>query len=128
MKIEMISFRYNLIAKKRLDLTVSLVNQSQADLIMFCGHTINDQYNLDVLKERIENKASFVLFEVKHVYESNFLSLKNCLYTLENGVIHNLFTNQLFSSSDEIKENDALCERFINELETRRRFKIKEKN
>ena len=128
MTIELVSFRYNLIAKKRLDLTINLVNQSQADLVMFCGHTINDQYNLDILKERIENKTSFVLFEVKHVYESNFLNLKNCLYTIENGEIHNLFTNQIFSSSDEIKGNDALCERFINELETRRRLKVKEKN
>lgn len=128
MTIELVSFRYNLIAKKRLDLTINLVNQSQADLVMFCGHTINNQYNLDVLKERIENKTSFVLFEVKHVYENNFLNLKNCLYTIENGSIHNLFTNQFFSKKDEIEGNDALCERFINELETRRRIKVKEKN
>ena len=128
MKIELISFRYNIKEKKRLDLMINLVNQSQADLVMFCGHTINDQYNLDVITERIENKASFVLFEVKHVYESNFLNLKNCLYTIEDGSIHNLFTNQFFSTKDEIDGNDALCERFINELETRRRFKVKEKN
>ena len=57
--------------------------------------------------------------------ESYFLNLKNCLYNIENGVIHNMFTNQFFSTSGEINDNEPLCERFINELETRRRLNVK---
>jgi hypothetical protein len=127
MKIELISFRYNIKEKKRLDLMINLVNQSQADLIMFCGSTLYYQKDLGVLKERIDNKNSFVLFEVREVKDSKFIDLKNCLYSIENGVIHNLFTNQFFSTKDEIEGNGDLCERFINELETRRCFKIKGK-
>ena len=127
MKIELISFRYIIKEKKRLDLTINLVNQSHADLIMFCGSTLYYQEDLDVLKEQIENKTSFVVFEVREVKDSKFIDLKNCLYSIEDGAIHNLFTNQFFSTKDELEGNDDLCERFINELETRRRFKVKGK-
>ena len=128
MTIELISFRYNLGAKKRCELMINLVNQSQADLILFCGHTLKEKSDLEVLGEHIENNNSYVLFEVKRIDESNFLSLRNCLYFIKDGAIHNLFTNQFFSTSDEIEGNESLCERFINELETRRRFTVKGKN
>ena len=107
---------------------ISIVNQSQTDLIVFCGHTLRDKSDLDVLRCRIENKNTFVLFEIKQCEESTFLCLKNCLYTIADGLVHNMFTNQFFATSDEIEGNESLCERFINELETRRRFIVKGKN
>lgn len=128
MVIELVSFKYNLKANKRLDLMASLVNQSQADLLMFCGNTLLHQDNLDVLKDQVENKTIYVLFEVKQVKESDFLKLNNCLYFIKNGVIHNMFTNQFFSTKKEIEGKESLCERFVYELETRRRFKVKGKN
>lgn len=128
MNIELVSFRFNLSEMRRLELMINLVNLSQSDLILFCGHTLKNPYDLDVLNGCIENKNSFVLFEIKRVIESNFLNLRNCLYTIENGSINNLFTNQFFSTKDEIERNESLCERFINELETRRSFNVKGKN
>lgn len=113
-------------AKKRLELLITLVNQSQADLIMFCGHSLSYQYDIEKLKDRIENNTSFVLFEVREVKESNFIDLRNCLYSIENGSVHSLFTNQHFFSSGEIEGNEPLCERFIYELETRRHFMVKD--
>lgn len=128
MTVELISFRSNLTAKKRLELMISIVNQSQADLIVFCGHTLKDRSDLDALKCRIENKNTFVLFEIKQCEESDFLYLKNCLYTIADGIVHNMYTNQFFATSNEIEGNESLCERFINELETRRQFNVKGKN
>lgn len=127
MIIELISFRYNLSAKKRLEHTVKLINQSDADLVVFSGHTLIKQDDLYDLEDLIENKSSFVLFEVKQITESNFLNLKNCLYVINEGSTLNLFTNQFFSTSDEIEDNEPLCERFLNELETRRSFNVKGK-
>ena len=128
MTIELVSFRYNITAPRRLELMIDLVNLSKVDLLVFCGHTLKDQYDLGLLREQINNTSSFVLFEVKHAEESRFLNLKNCLYTIENGVIHNMFTNQFFSTSEEINDNESLCERFIYELETRRRLIVKNMN
>ncbi len=128
MTLELISFRYNLTAPRRLELMIDLVNQSKADMMVFCGHTLKDQDDLCSLREQIRNVTSFVLFEVKQVEDSNFLNLKNCLYYIENGIVHNMFTNQFFSTSGEINDNEPLCERFINELETRRRLNVKGHN
>lgn len=128
MTIELISFRFNLNEMKRLELMINIVNQSQSDLILFCGHTLKNQYDLEVLADCIKNKTSFVLFEMKRVKDSDFLDLRNCLYTIENGCIRNLFTNQFFSTKAEIEKNESLCERFINELKTRRHLNVKGKN
>lgn len=127
MTIELISFRYDMTAKMRLELTTKLINSSKADLLFFCGHTLDLHDDLFILENHIENKSTFVLFEVKQANESNFLHLENCLYTIEKGRIHNLFTNQFFATKDEIEKNESLCERFINELETRRSIKVKGK-
>ena len=59
---------------------IDLVNQSNEDMLVFCGHSLKDQNDLCKLREQISNVSSFVLFEVKHVEESNFLNLKNCFF------------------------------------------------
>ena len=128
MTLELISFRHNLTAPKRLELMIELVNQSKADMLFFCGNTLKNLNDLCLLREQIKDVSSFVLFEVKQVKESEFLNLENCLYYIEDGVIHNMFTNQFFCSSEEINDNEQLCERFINELETRRRLNVKGHN
>ena len=128
MQVELVSFRYNLPSKKRFELMVNIINQSQADLIVFCGHTLKDKNDLCALDGLIVNKSSFILFEVKQIIESDFLNLRNCLYLIKDGIVYNLFTNQFFSTNNEIEGNESLCERFINELETRRRFVVKGMN
>ena len=92
MTLELISFRYNLTAPKRLSLMIDLVNQSNADMLFFCGNTLKNLNDLCLLREQIKDVSSFVLFEVKQVKESEFLNLENCLYYIEDGVIHNMFT------------------------------------
>jgi hypothetical protein len=127
MTIELISFRYNLIARKRRELAAELINSSNADLVVFCGHALKTQDDLYAFEEMIKNKSTCVLFEVAHVKESKFVNLQNCLYTVENDNIHNLFTSQMFSTKEQIENSEPLCERYINELETRRCFSVKGK-
>ena len=114
-------------AQRRLELMISLVNQTKADLIVFCGHTLFYQDDIKELITRIENFSSTVLFEVKTYKENKFINMKNCLYLIQNGNIRNLYTHQLFSTSDEIENNEDLGERLINELESRRRFQVGDK-
>ena len=126
MRIELVSLRYDLYGKRRLKEVVNIINSSEADLILFCGHTVSD-YNCNSMERLINNKKSFVVFEVKSVVESQFVNLNNCLYTINHGHVQNLFTNQLFATSDEIENNVSLCERFVYELETRRRVLLNDK-
>jgi hypothetical protein len=126
MRIELVSLRYDLYGKRRLEQVVNIINNSEADLILFCGHTVSD-YNCDSMEKLINNKKSFIVFEVKSVVESQFVNLNNCLYTINRGHVQNLFTNQLFATSEEIENNVSLCERFVYELETRRRVLLNDK-
>ena len=129
MTIELISFRYNMREQKRLNLMLELINISRSNLIVFCGHSLYYQESLKVLQSKIENKTATVLFEVRNIKENNnkFINLKNCLYLIKEGTIQNLFTSQLFSESAHINNNEALGERYINELETRRCFQVGDK-
>ena len=127
MRFETISLRNNLSKKKRLEVVANIINRSSSDIILFGGHTVLDMADCNELVDRIENKETSVVFEVKRVEESSFIKLKNCLYRIENSCLENMFTNQMFSTSKEIDDNIPLCERFINELETKRIVEIKKK-
>lgn len=127
MKVELVSLRRGITWKKRLDTVIDIINHSKSDIVLFCGHTIVDENDCVELATKVVNKDSLILFEVKQVEESSFIRLKNCLFRIEHGQLMNMFTNQFFASSQEIEGNEPLCERFINELETKRIFNIKKK-
>ena len=127
MRFETVSLRNNLSKKKRLEVVTNIINRSSSDIILFGGHTVLDMADCNELVDRIENKETSAVFEVKRVEESSFIKLKNCLYRIENACLENMFTNQMFSTSKEIEDNIPLCERFINELETKRIIEIKRK-
>lgn len=127
MKVELVSLRQGITRKKRLDVVSEIINLSKSDVVLFCGHTILDENDCFELANMVINKDSLILFEVKQVEESSFIRLKNCLFRIEHGQLVNMFTNQFFASSHEIEGNEPLCERYINELETKRVFNIKGK-
>jgi hypothetical protein len=127
MKVELVSLRQGITRKKRLDVVSDIINLSKSDIVLFCGHTILNENDCVELANKVVNKDSLVLFELRRVEESSFIKLKNCLFRIEHGQLVNMFTNQFFASSQEIEENEPLCERYINELETKRIFSIKKK-
>lgn len=122
MKIQIISFKNCLSNKNRLELTKTIINNSSADLLMFSGGTIGFSNDIEKLKELIENKKTEVIFELKDIYSS---MIHTCLYHIKKGAINNLYTNQLFYHSSQIENNYQLADRFLHELETKRRIKIK---
>ncbi len=60
--------------------------------------------------------------------DSNSDKVKNCLYRVKNGKVENIYSHQLFTESIDIEGNYQLGEFLLNELTTKRCFKIKEKN
>lgn len=124
MKIQLVSYKYNISGKKRIDLTASLFNDSKADVIMFSGKTIFNDNELSLLQSMIKNEKAFGIFEVQKCYVSYLLRINHALYTIKNGKIENLFSNQLFATSEDINNNIDLARRLILELETRRKLVI----
>ena len=70
----------------------------------------------------MENQNTEVIFELQNMNSSK---IGNCMYHLKKGKIRNLYTNQLFTRSQEIAGNYQLADQLIHELETRRKVKIK---
>lgn len=128
LKIELVSLRSNLKKAKRHSIFVDMINHSCSDIILFCGHSLIKEDEVYFLDQEITNTNVTVLFEVREIEESEFVKYKNGLFIVEQGKSRNLFTNQLFSTHDEIDNNEMLCERFIHELENKRHFVIKEKS
>jgi len=128
LKIELVSLRSNLKMAKRHSIFVEMINHSCSDIILFCGHSLMKEDEVYVLNREIANKNVTVLFEVREIEESEFVKFKHGLFIVEQAKPRNLFTNQLFSTHDEIDNNEMLCERFIHELENKRHFVIKGKS
>jgi hypothetical protein len=119
--IEIVSFVSGLANRVRLRLTLDIINNSTADILLFSGYTIGFVNDIKVLKESIQNKHTEVILELENI---NSDKIKNCLYRLTKGELKSLYTNQLFSTSGEIEGNYELGDRFLYELETKRSFKI----
>jgi hypothetical protein len=121
MKMQLISFAFGLRYNTRLNLVVDIINQSNADLILFSGYTLGLEEHVLMLKKRIVNKRITSVFELKGDgggYENNRQ------YLLSNGLVKKLRTHQLFAESNEIKNNKKLAEGFIDELIRTRHFEV----
>lgn len=122
MKVQLVSFKKGSAWKRRLEQMIKIINDSDADLIMFNGRTLNDVSYLDQLESGVNNKRVFVLFEVEHSTKERH---PYYLYKIQNGKIRSLNTKQLFADSSEIEGNEFLCERYLDELEAKRCFTVK---
>ena len=105
---------------KRKNLVIEKINESSSDIILFCGCSVIREDEISTFQDQIINKKVFVLFEIKNTNRDVDVSRDNGLVVIRKGKIVNLFTNQLFATSQEINRNEALAERFIQELEDKR--------
>ena len=128
MKIELVSLRTEVSAMKRKNLVIEKINESSSDIILFCGCSVIREDEISTFQAQIINKKVFVLFEIKNTNRDVDVSRDNGLVVIRKGKIVNLFTNQLFATSQEINRNEALAERFIQELEDKRFLSVNGKN
>lgn len=121
MKIQLTSFINDMPGEERVEITKEIINISEADLLLFSGHTIENSFEIENLRLLIENNNTEVIFELESMDTER---LNNCLYHIKDGKIQNLYTNQIFTDSEDIKDNRELADRLIHEFETRRRLNI----
>ena len=121
MKIQLISFINNIPSRERLELTHKVINESEADLLLFSANTILYENEIQQLRNLIINKDVEVIFGLNNL-RSEMIS--NSLYHIKDSNIKNLYTNLLFEEEDEISYNKELIDRLVYEYETRRRLLI----
>lgn len=121
MKIQLISFINDIPSRERLELTHKVINESEADLLLFSANTISHEKDIQQLRNLIINKDVEVVFGLNNL-RSDMIS--SSLYHIKDSNTKNLYTNLLFEEKDEISYNKELIDRLIYEYETRRRLVI----
>ncbi len=121
MTIEIVSYIHGLSNKIRFNLTRDLINDSKADVLLFCGHTLGFVNDIEDLKTSIENKHVEAILELEDI---NSDKIENCLYRISSGNLSSLNTNQIFAQSIDIEGNYELSSRLLHEFEHCRSFDL----
>lgn len=119
MKIQLIGFNYNLRMNKRLKIFVDIINKSNADLILFPGHTLRNEDDIDRVCKDITNTRPSVVFELKDADPTGFMHTNNELYLYKDGVFYDTYSNQHFATAQQIKNNEMLMGKLFDELPRR---------
>ncbi|MGZ2371721.1 hypothetical protein ACXR6G_18225 [Ancylomarina sp. YFZ004] len=121
MNIQLVSYLENLSPSIKTQLTAEIYNRSNADLILYPGHTLDTSRDVAKLATKLDSRNSTALFEVKGI--SNWM--ENCLFRIRKGQIENCYTRQLFSESKEVNNNPLCLKELLYELEKNRLLKVK---
>ena len=89
MKIELVSYISKVADSERLASTIEIVNCSQADFILFSGHTLNFVNEISIFRKSITNVKTTALLELKDINSSK---IGNCLYKLSKGSLEQMNT------------------------------------
>ena len=128
MVIQLVSYKSTLRAGSKLQHTAEIINSSKADLILFAGHTLASHCDVDELNTLLDNNRTIAVIEVKRNSKSKSLPVYHSLFLLQNGVVKDIYTHQLFTDSKTIKAYPELGEHLILDLETRRNFSAANRN
>ena len=127
MVIQLVSYKTTLRADSRLQHTAEIINSSKADLILFAGHTLASHKDVDKLNILVDNDKTTAVIEVTENAISVLNPVCNSLLLLQNGVIKDIYTHQLFTGSKTINAYHELGHLML-ELETRRNFSAANRN
>ena len=128
MIVQLVSYKSTLRADSRLRHTAEIINSSKADLILFAGHTLVSDSDVNELNKLVDNDKTTAVIEVKENEISEMNPVCHSLFLLQNGMVKSLFTHQLFRDSKAIDANPVLGEHLMLELETRRKFSAANRN
>ena len=121
MIIQLIGFDYNLNPNYKLDIFREVVNNSDANLILFPGHTLRDDNDVCYIESDITNKKTTVVLELKDSNPTSCLHLHNALYLWKSGRFVDMLTSQVFATADDIGGNEVLMAKLLDEI-PRRQF------
>ncbi len=77
MIIQLVAFNVSSTWKKRLEMTTEIFNNSNADLILFSGHTLLNLKYVRALKKSITNNHTRAILEIKDYERNSFMELSS---------------------------------------------------
>lgn len=119
MKIELIGFDFELNPNNKMDILVDAVNASNADLILFPGHTIRDLNDLLYAEQDIKNKSSVAILELEESLPTSCMFQRNSLFMMHGGLFFDLYSSQIFETDEDIDGNEALMDKLMDEFKRR---------
>ena len=72
MVIQLVSYKSTLRADSKLRHTAEIINSSKADLILFAGHTLVSDSDVNELNKLVDNDKTIAVIEIK---EDNYLHI-----------------------------------------------------
>ena len=77
MKIQLVGFDFAINANHKIDIFKEIVNNSDADLILFPGHTLRDEEDVHYLCMHLENTKPTVVFELEKANPTSCMHTNN---------------------------------------------------
>jgi hypothetical protein len=122
MKIQLVGYDYNINRNYKLDLFTEIVNGSDADLILFPGHTLRDEYDTEYVEPDITNDHSLVVLELEDGFPSSCMRTRNELFLLKEGLFEDTFSSQVLATAKDIQTGgEILMGKLLDEI-LRRQF------
>lgn len=121
MKIQLIGFDFDLNPNYKINLVKEIVNGSDANLILFPGHTLRDYEDLVYVEGDITNEKSTVVIEMTDAYPTSCLHLHNALFLIKEGFFEDMYTSQIFATAEDINGFEILMGKLLDEM-PRRQF------
>lgn len=119
MKIQLIGFNDLFNPNYKLDIFKEIVENTDADLILFPGHTFRDED--DLFYEEIDNRHSIIVTELENANPTSCMFTSNELFVFKDGLPYDLFSCQLFATADDINYGGKeLMHKFFDEISRRR--------
>ena len=119
MKIQLVGFDFAINANHKIDIFKEIVNNSDADLILFPGHTLRDEEDVHYLCMHLENTKPTVVFELEKADPTSCMHTNNELYIYKNGIFEDMYTSQLFATGEDLNGFDVIMAKFFDELPRR---------
>ena len=124
MRIQLIGYDFyrNFNPNSKLDLFTQIMNDSDADLILFPGHTLRDEFDTEYVEPDITNEHSLAVLELERGYPSSCMSTRNELFLFREGLFEDTFSSQVLATANDLSTGgEILMGKLLDEI-LRRQF------
>lgn len=120
MKIQLIGYDYNINRNYKMDLFTEIVNSSDADLILFPGHTLRNEDDTDYIESDLTNNHSIAVLELEEGRPSSCMFTRNELFLLKEGLFEDTYSSQILATAEDVKNGgEALMGKLLDEIQRR---------
>jgi len=125
MKIQLVSFAADLDYLKRRNAVRKILNETDADVVLFPGATLQSPHDWQIIKKGVDSKAIAVL-ELDEMTRHFDDAVRYSLFLYQSGRLMDLYSDQMFSRSSHLSER--VMDIYLNYELPRKRFSVGNKH